>query len=68
MSVYSNLDPHDWVKNHFHLRPESLENILGFFMFWIVIMLFSYVISLLIYCVFSGFKILAEGLSSLIFH
>lgn len=68
MSVYSNLDPHAWFKDHFHVKPETLEIILGFFILWVALMLFSYAVSLLIYWILSGFKILEEGLYSLLFY
>ena len=67
-AFYSDLHPHgygNWFKNRFRLKPETMEAVFGFFVLWIALMLFSYVVSLLIYWALKGLGIIQESLQSL---
>ena len=63
---YSDLNPHDWIRDHFHLKSETLEVIFVFFVLWIALMLFSYVVSLVIYWALTGLGVIENNLHSLL--
>ncbi len=65
-AFYSDLDPHDWIKDHLHLKKETTEVVFGFFVLWIALMLFSYVVSFVIYWVLMGLGIIEKSLHSLL--
>ena len=67
MSVNSRFHPHDWFKDHLHLKPESFEIIVGVFILGLVLMLFSYVVTVLFYWALTGLGIIEEGLYARLF-
>jgi hypothetical protein len=67
MSAYSRFHPHDWIKDHLHLKPETIEIIVGVFILWIALMLFSYVVTFLFYWAFIGLGVIEEGLYARLF-
>jgi len=47
MTVYKKHHPYEWMKGHI-LKPDNVEIVLGSFIMWIALMLFSFLASILI--------------------
>jgi hypothetical protein len=68
-AFYSDLHPHGyggWIKNHLRLKTETVEAAFSFFVLWVVLMLFSYIVSLLMYWALKGLGIIQKSLYSFI--
>lgn len=61
MSVYKRMHPYQWIKDRLHLGPEKIEVVLGFFILWIALILFSYFVSILIYLALTAMGMIEKG-------
>jgi hypothetical protein len=68
-AFYNDLHPHghgDWIRNRLRLKTETIEAVFVFFLLWIALMLFSYVVSFLIYWVLNALGIVQKTFYSLL--
>ena len=61
MTFYRKHHPYDWMKVHI-LKPETFEVVFGFFIVLIALMLFSYVISFIVYFALEALNIIEADL------
>jgi hypothetical protein len=60
MILYRKHHPYDWMKGYL-LKPETVEIVLGFFIFLIGLLLFSYIVSFVFFFVLKAMGIIEAG-------
>ena len=58
MILYRKHHPYDWMKGYL-LKPETVEIVLGFFIFLIGLIIFSYIVSFVFFFVLKAMGIIA---------